>query len=240
MPESIQNKGCAPLELEVISNSRFDGPLRALNNELSYLAQNYKLGDEYFGTSPSDRTYPMEYSKIITDPSISFHGCPVVHNDQMLIFGAGPDMKQYLHRMYRDYDDYADESSIGKRKCERKLGEAIEKYFHENPRNGQSIVDADSEYNRIFNYLLNYKNCEAEDLEYTNLYKATVKGATDGVVIEGMHQKFYDTGFATEMKKAPTSAKQIGYYKVCFSKNRMFVAKFLATCYLKTTLIKYF
>lgn len=220
MPESIQNKGCAPLELKEISNPEFDGPLRALNNELSYLQQNYKLNSEYFGqTPPSGRNYPMEYTKMITDPSISFHGCPAVHNGQMLIFGAGPDMKQYLHNMYRDYDDYADESSIGKRKCERKLGETIEKYFNQTEnRYSQSIVKADTEYNRIFNYLLNYKNCEAEDLEYTNLYKATVKSASDGVKIEGMHQKFYDTGFANEMKsnEMPKTPKQIGYYKVNF------------------------
>ena len=220
MPESIQNKGCAPLELKEIQNPGLDGPLRALNNELAYLQQNYKLNSEYFGeTAPSGRNYPMKYSKIITDPSISFHGCPVVHNGQMLIFGAGPDMKQFLHKIYRDYDDYGDESSIGKRKCERKLGETIEKYFTENPpKYGQSIVKPDTEYNRIFNYLLNYKNCEAEDLEYTNLYKATVKGANDGVIIEGMHEKFYGTGFASEMKsnQAPKTPKQIGYYKVNF------------------------
>ena len=48
MPESIQNKGCAPLSLETIDNSGLDGPLRALNNELSYLAQNYNLGELHF------------------------------------------------------------------------------------------------------------------------------------------------------------------------------------------------
>ena len=82
----------------------------------------------------------------------------------------------------------------------------------------RKIVKADTEYNRIFNYLLNYKNCEAEDLEYTNLYKATVKGASDGVKIEGMHQKFYETGFANDMKSnaMPKTPKQIGYYKVNF------------------------
>ena len=69
MPESIQNKGCAPLKLRQITNPVFDGPLRALNNELSYLQQNYKLNSEYFGeTAPSGRNYPMKYSKIITVP----------------------------------------------------------------------------------------------------------------------------------------------------------------------------
>ena len=218
MPESIQNKGCAPLGLEFVENEAFDTPLRALNNEISYLAQNYNLNSELFGgTSPSERTYPMTYSKEVNDPSMTFHGCPVVHKGQMLIFGAGPDMKQYLHNMYRDYDNYDVENSVEKRKCERKLGDIIEKYFRDNPpEHGQSIVNADTEYNRIFNYLLNYKNCEADDLEYTNLYKATVKGANEGVEIEGMHQKFYDTNYAAEMRSSdsPQTPKQIGYYKV--------------------------
>ena len=221
MPESIQNKGCAPLSLETIDNNGLDAPLRALNNELTYLEQNYNLDKTNFGGSPSDRKYPMGYTKEISDPSITFHGCPVVHNNEMLIFGAGPNMKQYLYNMYRDYDDYGEENSAGKRDCERKLGKTIEEYFRKNtPQFGHSIVNADTEYNRIFNYLLNYKNCEAEDLEYTNLYKATVKGANQGVQIEGMHDKFYNTSFASEMKNtdSPKTPKQIGYYKV--SKNR--------------------
>ena len=217
MPESIQNKGCAPLSLETIDSNGLDVPLRALNNELSYLAQNYKLNGTNFGGRPSDRKYPMGYTKEISDPSLTFHGCPVVHNGEMMIFGAGPNMKEYLQKMYRDYDDYGEEESAGKRACERKLGKTIEEYFRKNtPEFGHSIVNADTEYNRIFNYLLNYKNCEAEDLEYTNLYKATVKGANKGVQIEGMHDKFYDTKFASKMKKTSGSLtpKQIGYYNV--------------------------
>ena len=50
----------------------------------------------------------------------------------------------------------------------------------------------------MFNYFLNYKNCEAEDLEYISLYLATVKSKNDGVVFEDISQKFYD--------------KHIGYY----------------------------
>ena len=56
----------------------------------------------------------------------------------------------------------------------------------------KKVVDDKNKFNRMFNYFLNYKNCEAEDLEYTNLYLATVKSKNDGVVFEDISQKFYD------------------------------------------------
>ena len=63
-----------------------------------------------------------------------------------------------------------------------------------------SIVDDTTPFNRIFNYLLNYKNCEAEDLSYTNLYVARVKGKETGVEFEDIRDKFYNTGYAAIMK----------------------------------------
>ena len=74
----------------------------------------------------------------------------------MLVFGAGPDMKEYLEHMYMDYNHYFNENDENKkRKCERKLGQQIEAYFRANPVSGHKIIDPDSEYNRILNYSLN-------------------------------------------------------------------------------------
>ena len=64
------------------------------------------LNGQNFGGSPSDRNYPLAKTFENDDPSLTFHGCPAMYEGKMLIFGAGPDMKKYLEKMYRDYDDY--------------------------------------------------------------------------------------------------------------------------------------
>ena len=210
--------GCKPLELHSKKIEYFDQPLRDLNEEIKYLQKIILNGQpNVFGGKPSDRTYTLTKATN-HDPSLAFHGCPAIHNGEMLIFGGGPDMKKYLKNMYLDYDDYGSFTrSTDKRECERKLGENIQKYFkaQRDKSNDEtmSVVDDTTPFNRIFNYLLNYKNCEAEDLAYTNLYVARVKGKETGVEFEDIHDKFYDTGYASTMKiPTPTTPKQIGYY----------------------------
>ena len=209
--------GCKKLHLHTQQIAKFDQPLRDLNAEIAHIGAKMTLNGQpnsLFGGYPSDRHYTMKHI-VQQDASVAFHGCPAIHNGKMLIFGGGPDMKQYMKNMYLDYSDYESFTrAADQRECQRNLGANVEKYFADNVANypGQTVVDDKNKFNRMFNYLLNYKNCEAEDLEYTNLYLATVKSKNDGVVFEDISQKFYNTNYATTMKQSPTTAKHIGYY----------------------------
>ena len=135
----------------------FDQPLRELNAEIENINNRFQTLlpsgfnftrfpspsiNDAFGGSPRDRNYIFTAENSIT--SLAFHGCPVVVNDRMLVFGAGPDMKDYLEKMYKDYDHYYENESemeqakkdAKRRKCERKLGDQIEAYFRANKVSG--------------------------------------------------------------------------------------------------------
>ena len=58
--------------------------------------------NEFFGGSPGSRKYKIiDGKKAATH--VGFHGCPALYGGKMMIFGAGPNMHDYMHEMYNEY-----------------------------------------------------------------------------------------------------------------------------------------